>query len=231
MQHRASVVNNLAATTHHSGAYLLKYFFLVQLLALGLGAGSAQAQRQVDRAQTTNADLSTLEGVTLSYGQSSMMILANATIQRPSVAANAVTANAVLAPTFLSKVGPYEIHRATPAPAAALANTQRGMTVNGRSLPVFADMGTGQDFVGTAYLHDTQQFGLISKELSAKFKTATMPADYAGLGGKELVDKSGLYVFTVSDIFAWIRLLSRLQADPQVSRVEPRIVTEFARPQ
>jgi hypothetical protein len=209
----------------------MKHLFLVSLFALLLNIGPANAQFQVNRVQNNNADLSTLEGVVLSNGRSSMMILANATIQRPGGPANAVTANAVVAPTFLSKVGPYEIHRVTPTPVAASANAQQGITVNGQSLPLFANIGTGQDFVGAAYLNDTQQIGLISKELSAKFKTAAIPADYAGLGAKELVPRSGLYIFTASDIYAWIKLLSRLQADPQVSMVEPRIVTEFAQPQ
>jgi hypothetical protein len=208
----------------------MKHLFSVGWLVLALGVGAAHAQLQVHRVQSNNADLSSLEGVTLSNGYSSMLIVANATIQRPSGPSNALTANAILAPTFLRKVGPYEIHRATAVPTA-LANTQQSMTLNGQTLPMFADLGTGQDFVGTAYLHDSQQIGLISKEVSAKFKAAGLPADYAGLGGKELVPQSGFYVFTVTDVFAWIKLVSRLQADPQVSKVEPRIVTEFAQPQ
>ena len=209
----------------------MRHLFLVLGIALALGMGSAHAQRQSDRVQPANADLSTLEGVILSNGNSSMLVLANATIQRPSVPANGATANAIVAPTFLRQVGPFEIHRATPTPAATLANAQQAMTLNGKSLPIFADVGTGQDFVGAAYLNDTQQIGLISKEVSAKFKTAGIPADYAGLGAKELLPRSDLFVFTVSDIYAWIKLVARLQADPQVSMVEPRVLTEFAQPQ
>ena len=190
-----------------------------------------QAQRQSDRVKNTNADLTTLEGVTLRNGYSSMLILSNATLQRPSGPANPLTANAIVTPTFLAKVGPYEIHRANPRSTAAPADTRPVTTLNGNPMPLFAEMGTGQDFVGTAYLHDTQQIGLISKQVSAAFKSAGIPVDYAGIGGKELIPRSGLFVFTVADIHAWIRLVSRLQADPQVRLVEPRIVTEFKQPQ
>jgi hypothetical protein len=231
MPFSAIAVDRHSTTTDHLGALVVKPLLSVGLLVLALNTGSANGQLQFSRVPSTNADLSTLEGVTLSNGNSSMLILANATIQRPSAPANGVTANAVVAPTFLKKVGPFEVHRATPASAATLANAQEAMTLNGKSLPVFANMGTGQDFVGAAYMNDTQQIGLISKEVSVKFKTGGIPADYAGFGAKELVPRSGLFVFTVADIYAWIKLVSRLQADPQVSMVEPRIVTEFAQPQ
>jgi hypothetical protein len=213
----------------------MKHLLLISVLAIGLNMGTAHAQRQIPRAQSNNADVSTLEGVTLKNGQSSMLILANATIQKTSSNANGVTANAVTAtaPTLLQKVGPYEIHRNSTAAStgAASAKPAQNLTVNGKSVPAFAEMGTGQDFVGAAYLNDTQSIGLISKQISAKFKTPSVPTQYAGMEAKELVPRSGLYIFTVTDIYAWIKLVSRMQADPQVSLVEPTIVTEFAQPQ
>jgi hypothetical protein len=206
--------------------------FLTLALALGLTMSTAHAQRQIARAQSNNADLSTLEGVTLKNGHSSMLILANATIQKPSTkSSNGVAANNVIAPTFLQRVGPYEIHRSSTTTASSSNKAQSNLTVNGKSVPAFAEMATGQDFLGAAYLHDTQNLGLISKEISVKFKTGSVPAQYAGMGAKELVPRSGLYIFTATDIYAWVKLVSRLQADSQVSLVEPNIVTEFAQAQ
>ncbi|NBU77291.1 MAG: hypothetical protein EBS30_19080, partial [Planctomycetes bacterium] len=66
----------------------MKPLLSVGLLVLALNTGSANGQLQFSRVPSTNADLSTLEGVALSNGNSSMLILANATIQRPSVPAN-----------------------------------------------------------------------------------------------------------------------------------------------
>jgi len=37
-------------------------------------------------------------------------------------------------------------------------------------------------------------------------------------------------VFVVGDIYAWLALVSQLQADPQVSMVEPQITTVFQKP-
>jgi hypothetical protein len=198
-------------------------------LALALHA-TAQAQRQIQAPRVSAVDVSQLEGVTLQSGRTSLLILANATVQRSSVssatsnAANA--ASPTLAATFLRKVGPYEIHRS--AQKSASAQAASALSVNGKPVPAFADMGSGRDFVGAAYVYDTQQMGLISKEIAVKFKNGTVPATYVSAQPTELVRGSGLYLFTVTDIYAWIKLVSRLQADPQVSLTEPQIVTEFA---
>jgi hypothetical protein len=211
----------------------MNHLSLTLILALGLTAGTVNAQRQIKQVQSNNADVSTLEGVTLKNGQSSMLIVANATIQKVATSSNkAVAANTVIAPTFLQRVGPYEIHRNTASVAASDASSVKpNFTVNGKSVPTFAEVGTGQDFLGVAYLHDIQRMGLISKEVGVKFKTGTVPAQYADMGAKELVPGSSVYLLTVTDIYAWIKLVSRLQADPQVSLVEPQIKTEFVQTQ
>lgn len=211
----------------------MNHLSLTLILALGLTAGTVNAQRQIKQVQSNNADVSTLEGVTLKNGQSSMLIVANATIQKVATSSNkAVAANTVIAPTFLQRVGPYEIHRNTTGVAASGASSVKpNFTVNGKSVPTFAEVGTGQDFLGVAYLHDIQRMGLISKEVGVKFKTGTVPAQYADMGVKELVPGSSVYLLTVTDIYAWIKLVSRLQADPQVSLVEPQIKTEFVQTQ
>ena len=205
---------------------------LIFLLTTGFHVGVVHAQHQTSRVKTNNADLSTLEGVTLRHGHSSMLILTNATIQRSNgkASSSAATGN-VIAPTFLQKVGPYEIHRSSPASGIALKKSQEDSTINGKSVPAFAEERPGQDFLGAAYLHDTGSIGLISKEISAKFFTKTVPGQYVGMGAKELVPRSGWYVFAVPDIYAWIKLVSKMQADPQVDMVEPHIVTEFAQAQ
>jgi hypothetical protein len=206
---------------------------LISLLAMGLNMGVAHAQGQTSPVQSNNADMSTLEGVTLTNGRSSMLILANATIQKSSKnPSNGGVANNVIAPTFLQRVGPYEIHRSNAATGtSAVAKAPQDLMVNGKSVPTFAEVGSGQDFLGAAYLHDSKNIGLISKEVAAKFISGSIPSQYLGMGAKELVPRSGLYVFTVTDIYAWIKLVSRMQADAQVSLVEPRIVTAFAQAQ
>lgn len=196
---------------------------LTLILALGLTACAAPVQRQIQHMHSNTVDVSTLEGVTLKNGQSTMLILANARIQQ-LVASN----NTGMPATFLQKVGPYEIHRSSARVAATGAGSARpNFMVNGKSVPVFADDGTGQDFLGVAYLMDTKQMGLISKEVAVKFKTSAVPTHYADLGAKELVPRSGLYLFTLNDIYTWINLVSILQADAEVSLVEPQIKTEF----
>ena len=196
------------------------------ILALGLTGctvPSKPSQPSSKEMHGNHADVSGLEGVTLRNGQSSMLIVANArilqTVGSPST---------VVAPTFLQKVGPYEIHRSTAGVVASGANAVKpNFMVNGKSVPTFAELGTGQDFLGVAYLMDTKRLGLISKEVAVKFQTGTVPKQYADLGAKELVPRSGLYVFTVTDIYAWIKLVSSLQAYAQVSVVEPQIKTGF----
>ncbi|MFM2074424.1 MAG: hypothetical protein RJB34_729 [Pseudomonadota bacterium] len=211
----------------------MKHFSISLILALGLATGTVHAQRQIKQVQSSNADVSTLEGVTLKHGQSAMLIVANATIQKTANSSDKIAAaNAVIAPTFLQKVGPYEIHRSNASVSASAASSAKpNFTVNGKSVPSFAQEGSGQDFLGAAYLMDTKQLGLISKEIAVKFKSSTVPKQYADLGAKELVPRSGLYVFTVTDIYTWIKLVARLQADAQVSVVEPQIKTEFAQAQ
>ncbi|MFM2074423.1 MAG: hypothetical protein RJB34_728 [Pseudomonadota bacterium] len=197
---------------------------LTLILALCLTACAAPVQRQIEHMHSNTVDVSTLEGVTLTNGQSTMLIVANARIQQ-----TVVSNNTGMPSTFLQKVGPYEIHRSAARVAATDSGSARpNFMVNGKTVPVFADDGTGQDFLGVAYLMDTKQMGLISKEIAVKFKTSTAPKQYADMGAKELVPRSGLYVFTVTDIYSWINLVSRLQADAQVSVVEPQIKTEFA---
>jgi len=114
-----------------------------------------------------------------------MLILANATIQRPSAPANGVTANAVVAPTFFKKVGPFEVHRATPASAATLANAQEAMTLNGKSLPLFLQIwGPVKTSVGAAYMNDTQQIGLIPRKCLSEIKLAGYPLTTLASGPK-----------------------------------------------
>jgi hypothetical protein len=212
----------------------MNHLALISILLISSTACTVQAQRQIKEVQSSAADSSALEGVTMKNGQSTMLIVSNAKIQRATTTlGNSVQANNVIAPTFLQRVGPYEIHRTVPSSvaSASASKAQSNLTVNGQSVPAFAELGTGQDFLGTAYLQDTKQMGLISKEISVKFKTGSVPAQYAGMGAKELVPRSGLYIFTATDIYAWVKLVSRLQADSQVSLVEPNIVTEFAQAQ
>lgn len=193
------------------------------ILALGLTACAVPSQPSSKEVQSKHADLSGLEGVTLKNGQSTMLIVANARIQQAVGAPSTATA-----PTFLQRVGPYEIHRSTPGVVGSGTNPVKpNFTVNGQEVPSFAEQGTGQDFLGVAYLMDTHRMGLISKEVAVKFQTSTVPKHYADLGAKELVPRSGLYVFTVTDIYAWIKLVSSLQADAQVRVVEPQIKTGF----
>ena len=174
-------------------------------------------------ARTSNMAPANLEGVTLKNGASSIVVLSNVSIEKTGSTQAAPNAVKPLAPSFLKKIGAYEIHQATITESAR-------RQAQGQSLPAFAQTNAGSDFVGVAYLNDTRELGLISREVVAKFKAGGVPAPYASRDGKELVPGSGLYVFHVVDVYDWIRLVSRLQADAQVSLVEPQIKTNFAAP-
>ena len=195
---------------------------------------SVQAQQQKQIQIPKSPDLSQLEGVTLKIKNSSVLVITNASIEKRSDGSSAKSqaqAGAQSSPqsaTLIQTIGSYEIRRQglkTPNGEAQV----RSMSSNG-SLPTFAQSGSGRDFVGTAYLYDTKQIGLISNEVVAKFKSGSVPQEYASYKPIELVRGSGLYVFVVGDIYEWLALVSKLQSDPQVSMVEPQIKTSFLKP-
>lgn len=195
---------------------------------------SVQAQLQKQIQVPKSPDLSQLEGVTLKLQKSSVLVITNASIEKRSGESSAkpqAQAGALSSPqnsTVIKTIGPYEIRRQgvkTPSGEAQVRSMR-----SGGALPTFAESGSGRDFIGTAYLYDTKQIGLISNEVVAKFKSGSVPPEYARYKPVELVRGSGLYVFVVGDIYAWLALVSKLQADPQVSMVEPQIKTEFERP-
>ena len=195
---------------------------------------SVQAQLQKQIQIPKSPDLSQLEGVTLKIKNSSVLVITNASIEKRSGESSAkseVQAGAQSSPqsaALIQTIGPYEIRRQgvkTPSGEAQVRSMR-----SGGALPTFAESGSGRDFVGTAYLYDTKQIGLISNEVVAKFKSGSVPQEYASYKPIELVSGSGLYVFVVGDIYAWLALVSKLQSDPQVSMVEPQIKTDFERP-
>jgi hypothetical protein len=193
---------------------------------------SVQAQQQKQIQIPKSPDLSQLEGVTLKIQNSSVLVIANTNIQkRVSESTANAQAGAMASPqssTVIRTIGPYEIHRQgvkNPSGAAQV----RSMS-SGGDLPKFSESGSGRDFVGVAYLYNTKQIGLISNEVVAKFKSGSVPQEYATYKPMELVRGSGLYVLVVSDIYAWLALVSKLQADPQISMVEPQIKTDFVKP-
>ncbi len=211
----------------------MHHFTPLLLMLACLLMGPAQAQRDIPQTQSHTADLSQLEGVTLKNGHSLMLVISNVRIQKSGGNLDKITAaNQALAPTLLQKVGGFEIHKINRNAATSDQPKQarQGYLFQGKTVPVFAETGSGQDYVGTAYLDDVQKMGLISKEVAVKFNTGVVPARYTGLGAKELVKGSGLYVFQVNDIYAWLNLVSSLQEDSQVDLVEPHIVTAFDRP-
>ena len=195
---------------------------------------SVQAQLQKQIQVPKSPDLSQLEGVTLKLKKSSMLVITNASIQKKegeSSVKSQPQAGAQSSPqstAVIQTIGPYEIRRQGLKSPSGVAEV-RTMSSNGAQ-PTFAESGSGRDFIGTAYLYDTKQIGLISNEVVAKFKSGSVPQQYASYKPTELVRGSGLYVFVVGDIYAWLALVSQLQADPQVSMVEPQIKTSFLRP-
>jgi hypothetical protein len=208
-------------------------FTLILWLAVCLQVGNVQAQHDLQKLPIQTAYFSQLEGVTLKNGHSLMLVISNVRIQKSGGNIDKITAaNQALAPTLLQKVGGFEIHKINRNAAASDKPEQarQDYLFQGKTVPVFAETGSGQDYVGTAYLHDVQKMGLISKEVAVKFNTGVVPARYTGLGAKELVKGSGLYVFQVNDIYAWLNLVSSLQEDSQVDLVEPHIVTAFDKP-
>ena len=192
---------------------------------------SVQAQQQKQLQIPKSPDLSQLEGVTLKIKNSSVLVIANASIEKRSGESSAkpqAQAGVLSSPqnsTVIKTIGPYEIRRQGVKSPGGVAQV-RSMS-SGGALPTFAESGSGRDFVGTAYLYDTRQFGLISNEVVAKFKSGSVPQEYASYKPTELVRGSGLYVFVVGDIYAWLALVSKLQSDPQVSMVEPQIKKDF----
>jgi len=80
-------------------------------------------------------------------------------------------------------------------------------------------------YVGAAYQHDTQDVGLITKEVSIRFHSHGVPLTYQKWGVKELIPNSGIYILTVADLKHWSRAMRQLQSDPQVLSVQARIVT------
>lgn len=204
---------------------ILFAFFIFSAL---LQTGPLYAQRDIPRVESNNAEISKLEGVTLNNGRSTMLVISNATVKK-SIPESTASSNRVLAPTFLQKLGQFEVHKLTSPTVLAEASTapKQPFSVNGKPVPSFAVTNVSKDFVGTAYLSDTKRIGLISNEISVKFKTGSVPSQYAGLAPIELVKGSGLYIFKASDIYAWLKIVANFQVDPQVALVEPRIVTEF----
>ena len=195
---------------------------------------SVQAQLQKQIQVPKSPDLSQLEGVTLKLQKSSVLVITNASIEKRSgessvkSQAQAGAQSSPQSTAVIQTIGPYEIRRQGLKSPSGVAQV-RSMS-SGSALPTFAESGSGRDFIGTAYLYDTKQFGLISNEVVAKFKSGSVPQQYASYKPTELVRGSGLYVFVVGDIYAWLALVSQLQADPQVSMVEPQIKTSFLRP-
>lgn len=196
---------------------------------------SVQAQPQNQIQLPKPPDLSQLEGVTLKLQKSSVLVITNASIQKkegessPKSPVQAGAQSSSQTSTVIRTIGPYEIRRQGIKNPSGVAQV-RSMSSGGGALPTFAESGSGRDFVGVAYLYDTKQIGLISNEVVAKFKSGSVPQQYANYKPMELVRGSGLYVFVVSDIYAWLALVSQLQADPQVSMVEPQIKTSFLKP-
>jgi hypothetical protein len=204
------------------------YLSLVLFGALGWGLdlpAQVPSQPQPGKlSKSNNIVQRDLEGVSLRFSNSSILVLANASIQKTASHSRTNNEANSFAPTFLQKIGPYEIHRATPS-ASAKAQA------SGQSLPTFAQVPKGADFVGAAYFEDSQRLGLISKEVVIKFKGGKVPSEYQAYKPVEVVRGSGLYLFAVSDVYEWIKVVSRLQADSQVAVVDPQIITEFATPQ
>jgi len=195
---------------------------------------SVQAQLQKQIQVPKSPDLSQLEGVSLKLQKSSVLVITNASIEKrsgeasPKSQAQAGAQSSPQSTAVIQTIGPYEIRRQGLKSPSGVAEV-RNMS-SGGALPTFAESGSGRDFIGTAYLYDTKQIGLISREVVAKFKSGSVPQEYASYKPMELVRGSGLYVFVVGDIYAWLALVSKLQADPQVSLVEPQIKTIFEKP-
>jgi hypothetical protein len=211
----------------------MKYLLIVVTLSF-LMHTSVQAQPKNQIQLPKPPDLSQLEGVTLKLQKSSVLVITNVSIQKkggessPKSPVQAGAQSSSQTSTVIRTIGPYEIRRQGIKNPSGVAQV-RSMT-SGGTMPEFAESGSGRDFIGAAYLYDTKQIGLISNEVVAKFKSGSVPQQYASYKPTELVRGSGLYVFLVGDIYAWLALVSQLQADPQVSMVEPQITTVFQKP-
>ncbi len=80
-------------------------------------------------------------------------------------------------------------------------------------------------YLGAAYQHDTQEVGLISKEISIRFVGAAIPLAYQKWELKELIAHSGIYILNITDLKQWTRVMKQMSSDAQVQSVQARIVT------
>ncbi len=80
-------------------------------------------------------------------------------------------------------------------------------------------------YVGAAYQYDTQDVGLISKEISIHFQGKGVPLTYQKWELKELIPGSGIYILNVTDLRQWSRVMRQLLSDSQVQSAQARIVT------
>jgi hypothetical protein len=208
-----------------------RLLFAVTLSFLMHTSVQAQLQKQIQIPKSP--DLSQLEGVTLKIKNSSVLVITNASIEKRSDSSAAkpqAQAGALSSPqisTVIKTIGPYEIRRQGLKSPSGVAEVRSMSSSGSGSLPKFAESGSGREFIGAAYLYNSKQIGLISNEVVAKFKSGSVPQEYASYKPIELVSGSGLYVFVVGDIYAWLALVSKLQSDPQVSMVEPQIKKDF----
>lgn len=83
----------------------------------------------------------------------------------------------------------------------------------------------GGPYIGAAYQHDTQDVGLISKEIAIRFQGISVPLAYQKWELKELIVNSGIYLLTVTDLKQWTRVMRQLQSDTQVLSAQARVVT------
>jgi len=127
--------------------------------------------------------------------------------------AQVVKADGTDAPT-LGKVGAYAI--------------VRGASLSGaRTLTV-----TNQAYLGVGYNPGTGKYGLISRELTFRLKPGTaLPAAYAEMGCKALIEKIKLFVCNVDSVSQLITAEASLRDRPDVEWVEMHVVTDRQVPQ
>lgn len=186
---------------------------------------SCATQAQKSRLAAPNmVAASEVEGLAFKHRGVNMTVMGNVTVTRRAIG------DSIVQPMLLGRVGHFDISRTD---SASRSRAQPNAASNDSQLIAVAAPTPIQNeasFVGIIYQNESQEMGLIGKEITLKFKANRVPVQYQSLNIKPLIAGQSIYVMTVKNLAEWLALLPQLEADPEVSLVEAQIVTQFKQP-
>ncbi len=214
----------------------MKYAFICSIALLSVACTSF-AQRPITEGEINSLNrlgFGAVEGQSMKHRGVSLTVLANVSVAPVDVASaagmQAQSASNPASAETLGRVGPYEITRPLTSKKRALeaasvqASTKQALAVvSATPTNLFAST----PYLGVVMYNDSQEVGLISPEITLRFKNGQVSSQYRHLSIKELIAGSGLYVLTVNSLSDWLLLLPQLESDPSVSFVEAQIVSRM----